>query len=122
MTTDRPKSRSLGPLRALVPYLRPYRGVLVLALVALLAALLGVSSATAQTNPVWPYPGQSPGTPAPLDAPLLPTTQPQFIARLPIPVDYTPEKALFAPFDYYEIAYAPVTAVGRGRPSRLLRR
>jgi ATP-binding cassette subfamily B protein len=35
---ERPKSRSLGPLRALVPYLRPYRGVLVLALVALLVA------------------------------------------------------------------------------------
>jgi ATP-binding cassette, subfamily B, bacterial len=37
-TADRPKSRSLGPLRALVPYLRPYRGVLVLALLALLVA------------------------------------------------------------------------------------
>jgi ATP-binding cassette subfamily B protein len=35
---DRPKARSLGPLRALVPYLRPYRGVLVLALAALLVA------------------------------------------------------------------------------------
>jgi len=35
---DRPRSRSLGPLRALVPYLRPYRGVLVLALLALLVA------------------------------------------------------------------------------------
>jgi ATP-binding cassette subfamily B protein len=35
---DRPKSRSLGPLRALLPYLRPYRGVLVLALLALLVA------------------------------------------------------------------------------------
>ena len=31
---DRPKSRSLGPLRALVPYLRPYRGVLVPPLLA----------------------------------------------------------------------------------------
>ena len=38
VTADRPKSRSLGPLRALVPYLRPYRGVLVLALLALLVA------------------------------------------------------------------------------------
>jgi ATP-binding cassette subfamily B protein len=37
-TTDRPKARSLGPLRALVPYLRPYVGVLALALVALLVA------------------------------------------------------------------------------------
>src|SRR5512134_1687086 len=35
---DRPKSRSLKPLRALLPLLRPYRGVLVLALVALLVA------------------------------------------------------------------------------------
>ena len=38
VAADRPKSRSLGPLRALVPYLRPYRGVLVLALLALLVA------------------------------------------------------------------------------------
>ena len=36
--TDRPASRTLGPLRALLPYLRPYRGVLALALVALLVA------------------------------------------------------------------------------------
>ena len=35
---DRPKSRSLDPLRALLPYLRPYRGMLVLALLALLVA------------------------------------------------------------------------------------
>jgi ATP-binding cassette subfamily B protein len=35
---DRPKSRSLKPLRALLPYLAPYRGVLALALVALLVA------------------------------------------------------------------------------------
>lgn len=35
---DRPKARSLGPLRALLPYLQPYRGVLVLALLALLVA------------------------------------------------------------------------------------
>ncbi|MGI9245157.1 MAG: ABC transporter transmembrane domain-containing protein [Steroidobacteraceae bacterium] len=34
----RPKARSLGPLRALLPYLRPYRGVLMLALGALLVA------------------------------------------------------------------------------------
>jgi ATP-binding cassette, subfamily B, bacterial len=39
---DRPKSRSLGPLRALVPYLRPYRGVLVLALLALLVAAVAM--------------------------------------------------------------------------------
>jgi len=35
---DRPKGRSLQPLRALLPYLTPYRGVLVLALCALLVA------------------------------------------------------------------------------------
>jgi ATP-binding cassette subfamily B protein len=35
---DRPKARSLGPLRALLPYLRPYRGVLALAVAALLVA------------------------------------------------------------------------------------
>ncbi len=35
---DRPRARSLGPLRALLPYLRPYRGTLVLALLALLVA------------------------------------------------------------------------------------
>jgi ATP-binding cassette subfamily B protein len=40
MTTpeERPKARSLGPLRSLLPYLRPYRGVLMLALLALLVA------------------------------------------------------------------------------------
>ncbi len=36
--TDRPKSRSLKPLRALVPFLRPYRGTLLAALAALLLA------------------------------------------------------------------------------------
>ena len=36
--TDRPKSRSLKPLRALLPFLRPYRGTLLLALGALLVA------------------------------------------------------------------------------------
>src|SRR6187455_2759970 len=35
---DRPKSKSLQPLRALAPYLRPYGGVLALALGALLVA------------------------------------------------------------------------------------
>ncbi len=35
---DRPKSDSLKPLRALVPFIRPYRGVLVFALAALLMA------------------------------------------------------------------------------------
>ena len=36
--TDRPKARSLQPLRALVPFLKPYRGTLLLALGALLVA------------------------------------------------------------------------------------
>ncbi|MEO0911795.1 MAG: ABC transporter transmembrane domain-containing protein [Pseudomonadota bacterium] len=36
-TTDRPKSRALGPLRGLLPFLAPYRGLLLLALAALLA-------------------------------------------------------------------------------------
>jgi ATP-binding cassette subfamily B protein len=35
---DRPKGRSIAPLKALVPYLRPYRGRVVAALVALLVA------------------------------------------------------------------------------------
>src|SRR5262245_3325930 len=38
MSSDRPKARSLQPLRALLPFLRPYRGTLVLALLALLIA------------------------------------------------------------------------------------
>ncbi len=37
-SVERPKSRSLRPLRALLPFLRPYRGVLLLALAALLVA------------------------------------------------------------------------------------
>jgi len=35
---DRPKGRSIRPLRSLLPFLRPYRGTLALALVALLVA------------------------------------------------------------------------------------
>ena len=35
---DRPKARSLAPLRSLWPYLRPYRGTILLALAALLTA------------------------------------------------------------------------------------
>ena len=38
VAADRPRARSIGPLRALLPYLKPYRGVLVLALLALLVA------------------------------------------------------------------------------------
>jgi ATP-binding cassette subfamily B protein len=36
-TEDRPKSRRVGALRGLVPFLRPYRGLVALALVALVA-------------------------------------------------------------------------------------
>ena len=36
--SDRPKGESLGPLRALVPYVMPYRGTLYLAMAALLLA------------------------------------------------------------------------------------
>ncbi len=40
MTTaaDRPRARSLSPLRALIPFLRPYRAILAAAMAALLAA------------------------------------------------------------------------------------
>jgi ATP-binding cassette subfamily B protein len=38
LPSDRPRSRSLRPLRALLPYLTPYRGVALLALGALLVA------------------------------------------------------------------------------------
>src|SRR5487761_2455823 len=37
-TIDRPRAESLAPLRALIPFLRPYRGTLAAAMVALLAA------------------------------------------------------------------------------------
>src|SRR6185437_9696818 len=35
---ERPRARTLNPLRALLPFLRPYRGTLVAAAVALLVA------------------------------------------------------------------------------------
>ncbi|HWN47248.1 MAG TPA: ABC transporter transmembrane domain-containing protein, partial [Steroidobacteraceae bacterium] len=38
MSTERPKGTSLEPLRALLPYLAPYSGRMILALVALLIA------------------------------------------------------------------------------------
>jgi len=47
--TDRPKGKSLGPLRALVPYVLPYKGTLFLAMAALVlasAAQLGLPVAT----------------------------------------------------------------------------
>ncbi len=37
-TTERPKAKSLRPLRALLPYIRPYKGTLILAIAALLLA------------------------------------------------------------------------------------
>ena len=41
---DRPKSRSVRPLRALLPYISPYRGVIALALLALLVAAAAMLS------------------------------------------------------------------------------
>lgn len=41
---DRPKARSLRPLQALLPFLKPYRGTLVLALLALLVAAAAMLS------------------------------------------------------------------------------
>jgi ATP-binding cassette, subfamily B, bacterial len=38
VTIDRPRAKSLSPLRALIPFLRPYRGVLLAAMGALLVA------------------------------------------------------------------------------------
>jgi len=35
---DRPRAKNLNPLRALLPFIRPYRGMLAAALVALLVA------------------------------------------------------------------------------------
>src|SRR5258706_5287014 len=37
-TADRPRSKTLNPLRSLLPFLRPYRGMMVAALGALLVA------------------------------------------------------------------------------------
>jgi ATP-binding cassette subfamily B protein len=48
---DRPKAKSLSPLRSLIPFLKPYRGTLIAALVALLvaaAALLALPVALRQ--------------------------------------------------------------------------
>ena len=39
---DRPKSKSPKPLRALLPFLKPYRGTLVLALIALVVAAVAL--------------------------------------------------------------------------------
>ena len=41
-TLDRPRSKSLNPLRSLVPFLRPYRGMMVAALGALLMATVAM--------------------------------------------------------------------------------
>ena len=41
-TTDRPRAKSLNPLRALLPFLRPYRGMMVAALGALLMATVAM--------------------------------------------------------------------------------
>jgi len=39
---DRPRAKSLNPLRALIPFLRPYRGMMVAALIALLVATVAM--------------------------------------------------------------------------------
>ena len=41
---DRPKAKSVRPLRAVVPFIRPYAGRLILALVVLVAASAAVLS------------------------------------------------------------------------------
>lgn len=46
-TDDRPKAKTLGPLRMLVPFIAPYKGVLLIAMIALL-----VSSAALLAMPV----------------------------------------------------------------------
>ncbi len=81
----------------------------IMVLAAALVAAVGARSAGAQTNPVWPYAGQTAGPAAPLDVPLAPASQPKFVNPLPIPVDYTPDKTTYPGWDYYEIAYAAVT-------------
>jgi len=78
--------------------------------IILAAAMLFVAStAVAQTNPVWPYPGQTAGGAAPLDVPLLSSTQPKWVNQLPIPVDFTPDKTTYPGWDYYEIQMAAAT-------------
>ena len=41
-TVDRPRSKSLNPLRSLVPFIRPYRGMMLAALGALLMATVAM--------------------------------------------------------------------------------
>jgi len=41
-SNDRPKAKSLNPLRALIPFVRPYRGMMCAALVALLVATVSM--------------------------------------------------------------------------------
>ena len=41
-TADRPRAKSLNPLRALVPFLKPYRGMMAAALLALLVATVAM--------------------------------------------------------------------------------
>jgi len=63
-TADRPRSKSLNPLRALLPFLRPYRGMMVAALGALLMATVAMlalpvaraSSSTMSLPPRTPVP------------------------------------------------------------------
>ncbi len=41
-TADRPRAKSLSPLTALLPFLRPYRGMMAAALAALLVATVAM--------------------------------------------------------------------------------
>ena len=67
---------------------------------------LAASAAIAQ---VFPYAGQTAGPAAPIDTPLLSSTQPRFVNPLPIPVDFTPDKTTYPGWDYYELQMTPVT-------------
>jgi spore coat protein A, manganese oxidase len=90
---------------------------------------LGAPNTVPQTQ-VFPYPGQQAGSNAcvVLATPLNPRTQPRFAYPLPIPRFLTPETRYgcqdaagnaACPYDYYEVAYAPVThsAVPNGHPT-----
>ena len=79
-------------------------------ILVVVVVLFGASAAVAQTTiPVWPYPGQTAGTPAPIDAPLLSSTQPRFVNPLPVPVDFAPDTTTYEGWDYYEIQMAETT-------------
>jgi spore coat protein A len=72
--------------------------------------------ASAQYCSPYPYQGQTNGPIAPLDLPLASSAQPQFAWTLPIPVDYTPDKATFPGWDYYEIQAAKTNPIAYWNP------